>query len=67
MHIFVERLDELRQEKNMTWAELARATGLSPTAFNKWVAGTRLPNIDSVAILAKYFNVPAGYLIGTED
>lgn len=51
----------------MTWAELARATGLSPTAFNKWVAGTRLPNIDSVAILAKYFNVPAGYLIGTED
>ena len=67
MHIFIERLDSLRVEKGLSYAEISRQTGLSQTVFSKWVAGKSLPNIDSIAILCRYFNVPAGYLIGTED
>jgi len=64
---FKERLEDLRKEKGLTWADIARATGLSHTAFTKWMAGTRLPNIDSIITLVKFFGCTAGYLIGTEN
>jgi transcriptional regulator with XRE-family HTH domain len=67
MNKFAERLDELRQEKNLTWAELSRETNLSTTAFTKWIAKTRQPNIDSIIVLTNFFGCTAGYLIGTEN
>ena len=67
MSKFKERLEELRKEKDLSWAAVCRGTGLSHTAFSKWLAGTRLPNIDSIIILVGYFGCTAGYLIGTED
>ncbi|MCL2228661.1 MAG: helix-turn-helix domain-containing protein [Firmicutes bacterium] len=67
MHIFVERLTGLCQEKSITWIELSRATNISHATISNWVNGKRLPNIDSITMLTKYFGCTAGYLIGTED
>ena len=64
---FIERLEELRKEKGVTYADISRATNLTQTAFSKWLKGTRLPNIDSIIILVNYFGCTAGYLIGTEN
>jgi len=65
--IFGERLKELRLEKSMTTVQLGKALGVSDPSISQWENGLMKPSVDSVFRIAKFFNVPAGYLIGTED
>ena len=67
MEAFSERLNELRQERNLSQLQLAKETGLSSSAIAFWELKKRTPNIEAVIILAKFFNVTVGYLAGTED
>ncbi len=67
MEMFKERLKELRTDKNLTFEELSKVTGLSKSALNYWENGVRIPSAQAVIILAKYFNVTTDYLLGLED
>ena len=67
MNKFAERLKDLREERNITQYELAKQTGISAACINRWEKNLRLPNIDSIIILCKFFNCSADYLIGLED
>ena len=67
MNKFAERLKDLREERNITQYELAKQTEISPACINRWEKTLRLPNIDSIIILCKFFNCSADYLIGLED
>ena len=67
MNKFAERLKDLREERNITQYELAKQTGISAACINRWEKTLRLPNIDSIIILCKFFNCSADYLIGLED
>ena len=67
MEMFKERLKELITDKNLTFEELAKVTGLSKSALNYWENGVRIPSAQAVIILAKYFNVTTDYLLGLED
>ncbi len=62
-----ERLKEVRTEKNISQSQLAKDTGLSQSAISFWESGDRLPSIQAVIILAKYYNVSADYLLGLTD
>lgn len=62
-----ERLKEVRVEKNISQSQLAKDTGLSQSAISFWESGERLPSIQAVIILAKYFNVSSDYLLGLID
>jgi len=64
---FAERLKELREEKQLSQAQLAAATGLSHTAIVYWENGRRVPNANAVVILAVYFGVTTDYLLGVEE
>lgn len=64
---FSERLKELREEKNLTQDELGKALSINTITISRWERGVRTPNIDSLEILAKFFNVTAGQLLGTEE
>ena len=64
---FIERLKELRIEKGISQAQLAKDTGLSQSAIAYWETGQRIPNAHAVIILAKYFNVSTDYLLGEID
>lgn len=64
---FAERLKELRLEKELSQAQLAKATGLSHTAIVYWETEQRIPNANAVVILAAFFNVSTDYLLGVED
>lgn len=66
MKKFAERLKELRNEKELSQAQLANATGLSHTAIVYWETGQRVPNANAVIILAGFFNVTTDYLLGVE-
>lgn len=67
MNIFAERLKELRKDKKMTLIDLMQATGIDKTSLSRCERGERLPNLDEIVILAKFFKVSADYLCGLED
>ncbi len=64
---FCERFKELREEKGISYRQMARETGFSDTALGRWEQGKQIPNIEILIELCKYFNVSADYLLGLED
>jgi len=64
---FAERLKELREERNMTQSEISKATGINVITISRWENGSRIPGLESIEKLVKFFGCSAGYLIGTED
>ena len=67
MEIFIERLKELRKEKNISLQTLAKAIGVSDVAISRWENGLRIPNIISLVALAQFFGVTTDYMLGLED
>ncbi len=67
MNKFSEKLKELRTENNLSQRDLAKATNLSQSALVHWENKKRVPNVDAVIVLAKFFNVSTDYILGLED
>ena len=67
MQIFCERLKDLRIEQNLSTFKLGLALGVGDSTISRWENGLRVPSIDHLYNIAKFFNVSADYLIGLED
>lgn len=67
MSIFSERLKELRIERNLSIIQLSKLINYSDVAIGRWERGERIPNIDVLIALAKFFKVSTDYLCGLED
>ena len=67
MNDFADRLKELRESKGLSINQLAKQLGIGPGTLHRWENRTRVPNIESLVLLAKYFGVSADYLLGLED
>lgn len=61
------RLIGLLQEKSITQKELAKACNLSTQCVSALITGRNSPTGSTVAVLAKFFDVSADYLLGLED
>jgi len=64
---FKDRIKELRIEKELSQEELAKAIDVHVKTISKWERGVWSPNIDSIELLANFFKVTAGYIIGMES
>ena len=67
MSKFSERLKLLRSEANLSQSELAKVVGTSKSSINMYERGEREPGLDTIEIMAHYFNVDMNYIIGTSD
>ncbi len=67
MNKFAERLKELREDKGLSQAKLAKEVNMTQAAIGLWELGKRVPNLDAVIILANYFNVSLEYIAGLEN
>ena len=67
MNNFAERLKELREERNLSQNDLSKETKISVACISRWENNLRVPNIDSIIILCKFFECSADYLIGLID
>ena len=67
MKVFGERLKFLRQEKNLSKKKMSELIGFSDVAIGRWERNERVPNIDELIVLAKFFNVSTDYLCGLEN
>ena len=61
---FKDNLKLLRQEQNLGQVELAKQLGVSNGIISLWENGLREPNMYSLIILAKFFNITIDELVG---
>ena len=59
-----DKIRQLRKEKNLSQADLAYETGLTKAAISMYELGARHPKIETLEILADYFNVDMDYITG---
>ena len=66
MKIFAERLLELRKEKNISQAKLAKEIGVSFSVVCYWETDRSEPTAPNLVKLADFFNISTDYLLGRE-
>ena len=63
----ITRLKELREERGLSQAQLAKEIGVNHRSISNWEVGAREPDIKNIKKLCKFFGITAGYLIGLEE
>jgi len=58
-----ERINSLRNERNMSQADLADALGVSRQSISKWETNAAVPELDKLVKLGEYFGVSMDALI----
>lgn len=61
------RIQELREEKNISRKHLAQILKISYSAMSKYETNERFPEKEILVQLADYFNVSIDYLIGRSN
>ena len=64
---YMERIRALREDKDLTQTEVANLLNVGQKTYSDYELGkTRIP-LDSVMILAKYYNVSMDYICVASD
>lgn len=64
--MFIEKLEIILKERNLTMNKLSKEIGYSQSATSNWKKG-RMPQIDVFQKVCKYLNVSADYLLDLDD
>lgn len=64
--LFGSRLQELRKERSFTTETLAVHLGTTSATISRWENGLLNPTAYNIFKIAVFFNISAGYIIGTE-
>lgn len=67
METFANRIYELRIEKGISQAKLAKAIGVTQKAIDFWEKSINEPKASFIVRLAKFFDVTTDYLLGLEE
>ena len=65
--MYGQRIKELRQEKGLTQAELAKQISTTASTVGKYEREVLQPNVDMIVNICKFFGVTSNYLLGLED
>ena len=65
--VFAERLNELQEKRKLDRRDVFSATGISKTAYHRYVTGEREPTTSALISLADFFGVSTDYLLGRTD
>ena len=64
---FGYRLKELREQKHMTQAQVAKRLGLSKTAISGYENNIKTPSLDVLIGLVRLYETSADYILGFHD
>ena len=59
-----QRLQQLRERKNISRIVLSELCGLHPDAIRRYERGEDKPNLESLVAIADFFGVTIDYLVG---
>ena len=64
---YYERLKDLREDRDLTQADIAKLLGTTRQQISKWETGVQMMGVDKYIKLASFYNVSADYLLGLID
>lgn len=64
---FVERLDSLMFDNEISAIKLAKDLGISSTTITRYLQDKRAPSVETLVKLADYFHCSCDYLLGITD
>ena len=67
MPTFQERFKELKNEKNVTYKDIAAALNIGIRGVQRYAEGKGYPDYHGLVALADYFGVSLDYLVGRTD
>lgn len=67
MNKFRERFTELLKESTKKQCEIAKELNITKSHLSNFKSGYNEPNIDTLILIANYFNVCIDYLVGRQD
>lgn len=62
-----QRLKKLREEKNLTQAQVAKILGVSRTTYTQYETGKSEPDLATVSKLAEIYETSVDFLLGKTD
>lgn len=65
--IFIKRLMELMEEKNLTQVALAEKIGTTNVTISRYVSGERMPRLEIIGKMAEVLNTSVDYLVGLSN
>ena len=65
--LVAERIKELMKEQGLNQVALANKIGLKQNTISAWLLKKKEPSINSLWLLADYFDVDIDYLVGRKD
>ena len=65
--IVAERIKELMKEQGLKQVQLAELIGVKQNTISSWLLGKKEPCINSLWLLADYFDVDIDYLVGRKN
>lgn len=65
--IVSSRLKTLRKEKGLTQIAVSSLTGISLPAIKQYETGARIPDSRNIGILARFYHVYEGFILGDTD
>lgn len=66
MNGFIERFEQLLQERNERRSDFCRNTKIKESTIRGWIKG-QTPNVESALLIADYFGVSVKWLFTGED
>ena len=66
MRTFIEIIRGLREDNDLTQAEVAQVLGTSQTMYARYERGANEMPIRHLVTLCRFYNVSADYILGTE-
>lgn len=67
MNEFGEVLKYLRNRKGLSQSELAKRLGMSKSTISMYEIGRRQPDLNTMEVIANFFNVDMNYLYGKSN
>ncbi|MBQ8351971.1 MAG: helix-turn-helix transcriptional regulator [Clostridia bacterium] len=64
---FYKRLKDLREDHDLSQAQLAEVLETTRQQVGKWELGIQMMGVDKYIKLARYYNVSLDYLLGLID
>lgn len=58
---------ELRKERNLTQSEMAKLIHVDQSTISKWEQDKAVPDVQTLNVLAKFFNVSIDFLLGRNE
>jgi transcriptional regulator with XRE-family HTH domain len=64
---FPENLRQAMHEKRCKSADVAKATGISPSVLSRYLSGRNKPSSDNILAISHYLNVSPEWLLSSSD